>query len=466
MRTMLAIATLASCPALAHADDPCPIQRLVGEPGYSNSFGGITRIDADRLIVQDGSARTACAPGGDPIMCGAGAVYSYRLEAGRWVDPQFIYPPDIGVNDRFGIFDLDGDRLAVATQRREGLPWFGGLHIYEIDPATDRWVEVERIPAPSVDPSPPSGFGSWVALHRDSVLTAWDSIVFLFQLGDEGWELTQTINRFDPTDPTSDSFGRAMVMNDDWAIINADTDDTLGYPHGLLYVYKRDDEGLLNLHDTLLPPIDGGAFGRPLALDGSTLAVQGGGSHFAGSIFVYELTDSGLEFRQDVTLGDDLVDRAVGIGMGLSLAGDTMLFGSWRGGPGPNERVGYVFTRGSDGLWRFADVLDPQPAAPFTLDRTIGHWAATDGRMAVLGSPNEGITVPPGLSVGAAYSFDLDCEICTPDLDADGELTIFDFLTFFNLFEDGEAAADFDGDGELTIFDFLAFQTAFDAGCA
>ncbi|OAB63776.1 hypothetical protein AY599_01265 [Leptolyngbya valderiana BDU 20041] len=52
-----------------------------------------------------------------------------------------------------------------------------------------------------------------------------------------------------------------------------------------------------------------------------------------------------------------------------------------------------------------------------------------------------------------------------PDLDADGSLTIFDFLVFANLFQDGDPQADFDGDGELTIFDFLAFQTAFDAGC-
>ena len=54
---------------------------------------------------------------------------------------------------------------------------------------------------------------------------------------------------------------------------------------------------------------------------------------------------------------------------------------------------------------------------------------------------------------------------CAPDIDGDGQLTIFDFLAFQNLFQDGDPAADFDGDGELTIFDFLAFQNAFDAGC-
>ncbi|MEQ8318285.1 MAG: GC-type dockerin domain-anchored protein [Phycisphaerales bacterium] len=54
---------------------------------------------------------------------------------------------------------------------------------------------------------------------------------------------------------------------------------------------------------------------------------------------------------------------------------------------------------------------------------------------------------------------------CEADLDGDGELTVFDFLAFQNLFDAGDLAADFDGDGELTIFDFLAFQNAFMAGC-
>lgn len=54
---------------------------------------------------------------------------------------------------------------------------------------------------------------------------------------------------------------------------------------------------------------------------------------------------------------------------------------------------------------------------------------------------------------------------CRADLDGDGSLTIFDFLSFQNLFDAGDPRADFDGDGALTIFDFLTFQNEFDAGC-
>ncbi|MFI4881662.1 MAG: GC-type dockerin domain-anchored protein [Phycisphaerales bacterium JB064] len=55
--------------------------------------------------------------------------------------------------------------------------------------------------------------------------------------------------------------------------------------------------------------------------------------------------------------------------------------------------------------------------------------------------------------------------LCLADLDADGELTVFDFLAFQNAFDAGQLAADYDRDGSLTIFDFLAFQNAFDDGC-
>ncbi len=74
----------------------------------------------------------------------------------------------------------------------------------------------------------------------------------------------------------------------------------------------------------------------------------------------------------------------------------------------------------------------------------------------------------PGLT-GAGKSYVIygrDLFPCSADLDGDGELTIFDFLEFQNLFTAGDPRADFDGDGELSLFDFLAFQNAFDAGCS
>lgn len=54
---------------------------------------------------------------------------------------------------------------------------------------------------------------------------------------------------------------------------------------------------------------------------------------------------------------------------------------------------------------------------------------------------------------------------CAADRDADGELTLFDFLAFQNQFAISDVQADLDGDGSLTLFDFLAFQNKFSLGC-
>jgi hypothetical protein len=75
------------------------------------------------------------------------------------------------------------------------------------------------------------------------------------------------------------------------------------------------------------------------------------------------------------------------------------------------------------------------------------------------------LTLAAGLAVSIAASSVLATPECPADIDGDGELTIFDFLGFQNLFDAGDPAADFDGDGDLTLFDFLEFQNQFDAGC-
>ena len=71
----------------------------------------------------------------------------------------------------------------------------------------------------------------------------------------------------------------------------------------------------------------------------------------------------------------------------------------------------------------------------------------------------------PRLSQLAEAFFTLWVMPCRADLDDDGALTFFDFLTFQNLFAAEDVRADFDFDGAFTLFDFLAFQNSFAGGC-
>lgn len=97
------------------------------------------------------------------------------------------------------------------------------------------------------------------------------------------------------------------------------------------------------------------------------------------------------------------------------------------------------------------DTTEPLPLDAAGLARFVDDPATPDTGMGF-----------PVVDMGA-FEYQPPCRV---DLDGDGVLTIFDFLAFFNAFDDADPVADFDGDGAFTVFDFLAFQDEFDAGCA
>ena len=106
----------------------------------------------------------------------------------------------------------------------------------------------------------------------------------------------------------------------------------------------------------------------------------------------------------------------------------------------------------------FVDGYSPEPRDQFEIIRAT----SVDGLFSE-------ISIEPVGSSGPAHVVytgeAVVVVICAADRDADGELTIFDFLAFRDQFDAGDAQADLDGDGRLTLFDFLAFQNRFDDGC-
>ena len=196
-------------------------------------------------------------------------------------------------------------------------------------------------------------------------------------------------------------------------------------------------------------------------------------------MYVLPAGPTGTVFEDRLVLVDDAgvvqdVSVALGLGDNDGLAWDDL-----------NARIVVHDYNASDGFPRVAAVQDPFGVPMITAlaeppSRSDVGDSAIDpftGRLFTSGFDSSGGFLVEVLDssyvdigsfgtaeqvVGIAFVWDLDCRA---DLDGDGDLTIFDFLAFQNLFDAGDTAADFDGDGELTIFDFLAFQNAFDAGC-
>jgi hypothetical protein len=237
-------------------------------------------------------------------------------------------------------------------------------------------------------------------------------------------------------------------------------------------------------------------------LDVATTAIDYGASR--GELVVFRNDGAGgfgpgqaseistnMGFTSALTLadldGDGLPEAIVGVIPTFSPAPSLyVLTNDGSGGFGPAE----AYNRGIINLVTSIDVAD------VTGDGVLDVLAAGSEPVSIFQGAGDGTlldraVVPGGTGPTSVVAVDLDgdgavdlaaahatsdvvevtlsaCEAtpaCPADLDGDGELTIFDFLAFQNLFDAGDPIADFDGDGSLTIFDFLAFQNAFDAGC-
>lgn len=113
----------------------------------------------------------------------------------------------------------------------------------------------------------------------------------------------------------------------------------------------------------------------------------------------------------------------------------------------------------------YGDVLIPGPSAYVTQWYEIGERTSSvvsrNGHVLVNGQQWDNWAGGEGFAA-VQITWLLSCPA---DLDGDGDLTVFDFLEFQNLFDAGDARADFSYDRTLDIFDFLEFFNQFEDGC-
>ncbi|MFG0285048.1 MAG: GC-type dockerin domain-anchored protein [Phycisphaerales bacterium JB039] len=417
----------------------CPPQRLEPpRPWYRAEYGRAVAMNDRHLIVGDPLDASLCPI---PQNCLNGAAHAYRLNpvSGVWELRQTLLPDDVGEYDAFGEgLALDGDRLIAGAAGSGGSREPGAAYVFDFD--GDQWVETGRIEP--VEPVVTSAFASSVAV-RASLVAIGEWVyrrAWLYEETPSGWEFRQKLTG-------GRTFGQALALTDEWLLVGAPEDDAHAFWGGAVYAYRRGPGASVEFREKLLAPeiLEGARFGDAIAVEGGVLAIGAPGWN---TVHLFRLDGETWAWQEALTYDTDAL-----LGTAVAMAGDTLV-----------ASAGYathVYRRNAGG-WRHAARLTPEPdPGPFS---GFGLSAGTSGAWAVVGA--EDVTVGGVESAGAAYVFDLDCLIaCRVDLDGDGALTLFDFLTFFNLFAAGDLAADFDGDGELTLFDFLAFQDAFGAGC-
>jgi hypothetical protein len=114
-----------------------------------------------------------------------------------------------------------------------------------------------------------------------------------------------------------------------------------------------------------------------------------------------------------------------------------------------------------DDLWAWDGHMWTQIGTPVAPPRRFDHAMAYDSsRHTIVLFGGEGDFGP----LDDTWEFPCPSP-CYPDLDGDGDLTLFDFLAYVNLFNAGGDTADCDESGSLDLFDFLCFVNAFNEGC-
>jgi len=451
-----AAVVLATChPALAQ--DSCPPQTFTPDPS-STDFGSAVAMTDEHLIIGDRHDGRFCV--GDPS-CSHGMVYAYEKDAhGRWVLTQLVEPADLGPRFAFGsAVAVDGNwMVATAAGDFAGVGGLGAAYFFTYEDG--QWREAQVVQ----NPRGRASFGAAAVLRDDTALIQNGAKAAVYRHSGESWEFVEIVESPDAAS-TSGGFGSSMDIDEERVVIGASLESSIVTNGGAAYVFRREADGSLTFEQKLIAPdvLDGPRLGRGVAIEGDTLVLGGRNSDRThegqGAVYAYRLVGGQWTLHQEFT--NEGSWRRGRFGIALAIEGDTLLVSALEGrtAAGPTGSV-YVYRRGPDGQWHEAGELPPPTFDPTLLQ--YGDALAISGGLVTVGASD---TFTDGEKRGAAHVFDLSCVLCPPDLDADGTLTLFDFLTFLNLFDAGDPIADFDGDGELTIFDFLAFQNQFDAGC-
>ena len=220
-------------------------------PTLSGWFGWSVSLFEDVLAV----GAPEDWPGGAPFS-GSTHIYQRDLISGLWTLSQSIPNPDLGNYEEFGkSVSVWQDRMAIGAAGDNPGPvtiYAGSVTIFERDPMTEQWIDVQLIPHP--DPQESAIFGETVSLCGDvlAVGAPWQILgpsggvpnagsVYLFERDASSgqWNLMTTIPNPDPGE--WDEFGRVLALDEDLLVIGVPLDESsVGINGGSVYFYQRD----------------------------------------------------------------------------------------------------------------------------------------------------------------------------------------------------------------------------------
>jgi hypothetical protein len=323
--------------------DTCE-RRLVDEgtpeKTYSCSLEGdlSAAVGGDELRVRGASVSVS----GDRVIVGtpfanqkgpdSGSASIFVRHEGAWSSEATLSPAKGEAGERLGV--------AVALSGTTALVGSDSGSAYIFDRLPHGWVEQAKLSAAGGTPVDEFGAAVWVS-GETAIVGAplasgeeeYSGAAYIFVRRPDGW--TQEAKLTAPDGATLDSFGAAVSVSGDRAIVTAPLADTTVSDAGAAYIFVR-QQGKWTMQTKLVAPTAGplGRFGEAVAQSGETVVV---GALGAAYVFVRA---SGGSWTHQATLSPPGGVPDEEFGRNVWMNGETVVVGA--GGEGA---FAFVFTR-------------------------------------------------------------------------------------------------------------------------
>jgi FG-GAP repeat/Bacterial Ig domain len=289
------------------------VQTLTASNGAAlDNFGQIVVLTDTLAIV---GARF-----GDGLVADSGAVYLFERTGEVWTEVQKLSSDDGVANDEFGFsVDMLGDSLFIGADEDDNT---GSAYVFKKQ--LSGYAQIQKL-QPVLAANNRFGrsidvFGNtlMVGTTGDGTLGAGSGAVYVYEKVGDAWSEVDTLTASDGT--SGDRFGRAIEMNDCYAVISAVYDDALGSFAGSAYIFELisgvwTERQKLTGNDTDAED----RFGHAVGLSGDYVMIGAYGAGDTGAIYVYK--NLGSNWTQvnrltpaDLTSGDYLGADAKMIG--------------------------------------------------------------------------------------------------------------------------------------------------------
>ena len=431
---------------------------VASDPAADDNFGNSVAISGDTIVVG------AWLAGG----ANTGAAYVFTRNGTGWTQQAKLVSGAPAFDEDFGsAVAVSGDTALIGATG--GFSGFGFGSAYTFTRAGTAWTQQARIPQPSGG-AVNAGFGIAVALSGDTAVVGEpgdDSIssnqgaAYVFARSGTSWFQQ---DRLIPTDTAAnDGFGSSIAFSGDTLLIGAPHDATTFNDQGSAYAFVRNTTTWSQQAKLLADdPGNGGTFGSAVALSGDTaiIGVPNDDGAFVDQGSAYVFDRSATTWAQHAKLLAPTPAAGDGFGSAVGVSGDTAVIGM------PNDDAAFT-DQGSafvfvPGAFSVSDVTVTEGTAgptnaTFTVTRTgTRAYLARVDVATVGGTATEGADYDP---TSATLSFNPGVATQTFTVPIVTDATHEETETFGARLSNAAGALIADGSGRATITDDDAATT-------